>query len=294
MVYSELQFLSDGEFKRLCGVSRTTFAEIVEVLRPHLDRQRRRGGQAKLSVEDQLLVALEYWREYRSQFHIGVSWGLHETTVGRIVRKVEKLLVKCGKFRLPSQRQLFQPGWEWKVMVVDVGQIKIERPQKNRNGTPAASTSAILRKAQLLVEFETEQIICTAVSTGRTHDFKLPFRSRLPFIPSQLCLADRGYQGFAKCHVGACTPTKKPRKQSLPVEEKQHNRALARLRVRANACDCSLQNLPHLLRALSQPHKAIWLALESDRWVAELRTGICFLIHAGGLLVVLQKSLSYW
>ncbi|MEP0745893.1 transposase [Trichocoleus sp. DQ-A2] len=33
-------------------------------------------------------------------------------------------------------------------------------------------------------------------------------------------------------HVGACIPTKKRRKQPLPVEQKQHNRALARLRVR--------------------------------------------------------------
>jgi len=77
-----------------------------------------------------LLVALEYWREYRSQFHIGVSWGVHETTVGRIVRKVEDLLIKCDKFRLPSQRQLYQPGWDWKVMMVDVGEMEIERPKK--------------------------------------------------------------------------------------------------------------------------------------------------------------------
>jgi hypothetical protein len=47
-----------------------------------------------------------------------------------------------------------------------------------------------------------------------------------------LCLADRGYQGFGKLHSGACIPTKKPRKQALPDAEKQHNRALARLRVR--------------------------------------------------------------
>lgn len=84
----------------------------------------------------------------------------------------------------------------------------------------------------MLVEFETGQIICTAVDKGRTHDFKLLGRSRLPLVSSQLCLADRGYQGFAKRHRGACTPTKKPRKQPLPVEEKQHNQALARLRVR--------------------------------------------------------------
>lgn len=143
MAYRELASLSNGEFKRLCGVSRDTFAEMIAVLRPHLERQGKRGGQNKLSVEDQLLVTLEYWREYRSQFHIATSWGLHETTVGRLIKKVEDLLVKCGKFRLPSQRQLYQPGWEWKVMMVDVGEIEIERPQKNRNATTVASRSVI-------------------------------------------------------------------------------------------------------------------------------------------------------
>lgn len=87
-------------------------------------------------------------------------------------------------------------------------------------------------KAQLLVAFETGQIMATAVGKGKTHDFKLLKHSRLPFVGSQLCLADRGYQGFAKHHPGACTPTKKPRNHVLPKAEKQHNRALAKLRVR--------------------------------------------------------------
>ena len=39
MAYSELKSLSDGEFKRWCGVSRSAFAEMVEVLQPHLNRQ---------------------------------------------------------------------------------------------------------------------------------------------------------------------------------------------------------------------------------------------------------------
>ena len=62
MRYTDLQNLSATEFKRLCGVSRDTFGDLVEELRPHLERQGRRGGQNKLSVEDQLLVTLEYWR----------------------------------------------------------------------------------------------------------------------------------------------------------------------------------------------------------------------------------------
>lgn len=44
-------------------MSHETFNDMVEVLRTHLERQGQRGGQNKLSVEDQLLVSLEYWRE---------------------------------------------------------------------------------------------------------------------------------------------------------------------------------------------------------------------------------------
>lgn len=84
--YTKLQHLSAAEFKRLCGVSHETFSEMVEVLRPDLERRGKRGGQNKLSVEDQLLVALEYWREYRSQFHIGSSWGLSVAAVCRLIQ----------------------------------------------------------------------------------------------------------------------------------------------------------------------------------------------------------------
>ncbi len=63
MFYAELQRLSTGEFKRLCGVSRESFSDMVAVLRPYLGRQGQRGRHNKLRVEDQLLVALDYWRE---------------------------------------------------------------------------------------------------------------------------------------------------------------------------------------------------------------------------------------
>ncbi len=98
MPYTDLQHLSAAEFKRLCGVSHETFNEMVEVLRPHLERQGRRGGQNKLSVEDQLLMTLEYWREYRSQFHIAISWGLHETTVGRTSKKSKTCWLSAASF----------------------------------------------------------------------------------------------------------------------------------------------------------------------------------------------------
>lgn len=131
MTYEQIKDLRPTEFKRLCGVHCQTFERMVEVLQPQLERTGKRGGQAKLSVEDQLLIALEYWREYRTYFHIGNSWGIHESTVCRIVRKVEDTLIKSGLFRLPGNKQLTQPGYEWKVLIVDVTESPIERPKKN-------------------------------------------------------------------------------------------------------------------------------------------------------------------
>lgn len=141
MSYEQILDLPSPEFKRLCGVHIATFGRRVEVLKPELVRTGKKGGQPKLNVEDQLLVALEYWREYRTYFHIGNSWGIHESTVCQIVRKVENILIKSGVFRLPGKRELHSSAYEGKVVVVDVTETPIERPKKNNVGTIAARKS---------------------------------------------------------------------------------------------------------------------------------------------------------
>ena len=104
---------------------------MIEILNPHLDRRGKRGGKSKLSGEDRLLVVLEYWREYRTQFHIGTSWNICESAVCRLICKVEKLLMDSGKFRLPGKKQLDRQADNWQVIVVDVTESPIERPKKS-------------------------------------------------------------------------------------------------------------------------------------------------------------------
>lgn len=144
MTYERLKQLRPSEFKRYCGVHRETFDKMINVLHPHLHRQGKRGGQCKLSVEDQLLVALEYWREYRTQFHIAETWDVSESTVCRIVQKIETLLMQSAQFRLPGKKQVYQNAYEWNVVLVDVAESPIERPKKNRNTTIVVRKSGIL------------------------------------------------------------------------------------------------------------------------------------------------------
>ncbi len=80
------QKLSAAHFKRRFGVHRATFKRLVKALKPYWRPTPKPGVKPKLALGDRVLVCLEYWREYRTYFHIGSSWGVSEATVYRIVR----------------------------------------------------------------------------------------------------------------------------------------------------------------------------------------------------------------
>ncbi|MGP5174351.1 helix-turn-helix domain-containing protein [Psychrobacter immobilis] len=50
------------------------------------------GRPSDLSLEAHILLALIYWREYRTLYHIGMDFSVHESSASRIVRKVENSL----------------------------------------------------------------------------------------------------------------------------------------------------------------------------------------------------------
>ena len=72
-------------FKRRTGVYPETFADMEAVLVKREGGKRKSGRPAALSPAGQLLLTLEFWREYRTYAHLGDDWGIHETTVQRTV-----------------------------------------------------------------------------------------------------------------------------------------------------------------------------------------------------------------
>ena len=107
MRYEKAGDLKESDFKRLCGVRKETFGTMCEVVKEVLSRETR-GRKSGLSVEDQVLLTLGYWREYRTMFHLGQDFGIHESNVSRIIQKIEDILIKCGKFSLPGKRRLLE------------------------------------------------------------------------------------------------------------------------------------------------------------------------------------------
>jgi hypothetical protein len=143
MSYERIKDLRPADFKRYCGVEPETFRRMVEVVSKRLTKTRRRMGRPpKLSVEDQVLLTLEYWREYRTLFHLATSWGLHESNVCRVIRRVEDILTKSKAFRLPGRKKLQPSNHRIEFVVVDVAETPIERPKKSKEPITVAKRSA--------------------------------------------------------------------------------------------------------------------------------------------------------
>ena len=104
-------------------------------------------------------------------------------------------------------------------------------PKKKQRAYYSGKKKRHTLKVQVVVNQANGQIICTAFDKGRVHDFRLFKDHRIPMLPSQLCLADRGYQKLAKLQSSSFTSTKKPRQKKLGKSERQQNRLLAQLRV---------------------------------------------------------------
>ena len=134
MHYKDIQDIKDAHFRRLVGVKRPVFEKMVAVVTDYKEKHRKhknRGRPPKLTIADLVLVMLMYYREYRTFFHVGRSYGMSEGQCYRIVIKIESILIASKLFHLPGKKKLTENGVEFEVVIVDVTESPVERPKKN-------------------------------------------------------------------------------------------------------------------------------------------------------------------
>ncbi len=143
MRYETVQQLDDEDFKRCTGVQRSTFEQMLVIVEAGM---RNFGRPTTLSRADQLLMTLMYWREYRTEFHIGLTYGVSESTVCRTIKKVENALIQSKQFHLPGKKALQPSDAILEIVLVDATEQPIERPKKDKSAITAAKRSVTPKK----------------------------------------------------------------------------------------------------------------------------------------------------
>ena len=230
MKLHKIRKLKPKKFKRRFGVTKETYNLLLEIVKKEQKNQKR-GRKSKLIFEEQVLVTLEYLREYRTYFHISEYWNVSESTICRTVHKIEKIWIRSGYFSLVGKKELRKKDNGIKAVLIDVTETPIERPKKGQKIYYSGKKKQHTFKAQLVVNQDTLEIICDVNGPGKEHDFKIFKKSRLPLSEKIKCLVDKGYQGIAKIHKLSEIPKKKNKNRKLTKEEKRKNRELNRQRI---------------------------------------------------------------
>ena len=133
MRFESVKELRGEAFRRLTGVHKGTFEAMAAVLFTAKCKQKAAGGKPNtLGIEDRLLMMLEYWREYRTYFHIGQSYGLSESAAYRNIKWCENTLSKSKAFRLPGRKAIAAGERAFDIVLIDATETPIERPKKTK------------------------------------------------------------------------------------------------------------------------------------------------------------------
>ena len=125
-------------FQLLTGVTKDVFVLMLDVLVcEHTKIHQTKGGNPKgTPVGLKLVIALEYWREYRTMRHMAFDYNMPVSTLCDCITWVEDILSRSEKFKIPELKEKFkqreEDGDPIRVVLIDVEEQPIERPKEDQ------------------------------------------------------------------------------------------------------------------------------------------------------------------
>ena len=120
--------LNAKEFQRYTGIKRETYNKMLEIVTEAHRIARTKGGvKSKFTVEQMLLITIEYWKSNCTYFSLGIKHGISEGYCYRLIKRFENYLIQSKEFTLPEISDIKNED----VLIVDSTEIDIQRPKKS-------------------------------------------------------------------------------------------------------------------------------------------------------------------
>ena len=134
----------DEEFKRMTGISKDVFNIIATKIKNIYEKREFKCGKKRLiSLEDQFLLVLCYYLESTSHFKLSKRFNISETSVGRYIDSIERILTQIPEFKELNKTLLIK-NENLDTIIVDNTEIPIYKPKKNKRATILAKVNGML------------------------------------------------------------------------------------------------------------------------------------------------------
>lgn len=238
------------EAKRLVGISYEQLTQLIEQGRLlHEEKQAeiesqkirliRQGGglQAKLSLEDQIILTLIYLRQGLTFQVLGLLFEVSESTANSIFHYWRELFRELLPASLLEQAKKFDENEESikeslreYELIVDSSEQARERPldyQEQKLFYSGKKCNHTLKNQFIVLPHGKDIVDVVAGRRGAISDINLWRERQREFHFEQRFAGDKAYKGEPQIR----TPHKKPKKQELTVEQKQENRDFSSNRI---------------------------------------------------------------
>ena len=249
VVFQSMTGLQVGEFDRLVDDVMPLYATAEQERLERGDRQRAMGAghPFELAMRDHILLTVIWLRVYPTHEVLGYLFGVSDSTVSRLIRRVLPILEQAGRdtMRMPDPGrkrrrkldELLQDTPEL-VVVIDTFEQRVQRPGDRNEADKLYSGKKKQHtfKSQVAVDEESGQVVDVSDSVpGPTADLTVLENSKLmERLPAGVGgIGDSAYQGIAKLHpngLGA-SPRKKPRGKPRSPEDTAYNSAFSSRRI---------------------------------------------------------------
>lgn len=103
--YESLKHLASSEFQDLVGITPATLRALVKLIPPKIG-PRSSPPKTTVELENQVLMALDYWRNHLTYRDVANLWNLGEATVAKLIREVKTHIANSSQFRVATPAEM--------------------------------------------------------------------------------------------------------------------------------------------------------------------------------------------
>lgn len=226
-----IEELTDIKFRRYSGVTKKIFYLMCSIM-VEFRSKKNLGAPFGLDVQEEVLMFLEYLRNYSSMEKLAIEYGITIATVHRVIHKLKDVLSADGRISvLPSNEIIFENKSDdfLEEKIIDVTEIAILRQEGRNSKYYSGKSKKEAYKIQVVINSK-RKILNAKGFPGSVHDFKCFQESDIKLSKKSRIVADSAYKGIEKTFPNAYIPEKKSKLNPLTPEQKKYNRLQSKKR----------------------------------------------------------------